>query len=280
MIEKLTDLPGGIDGFAASGTVTRADYAETLVPLFEAARRQGRQLRILVECGPTFQRFTPDGTWADAKIGLSSLRLVLGWALLTDITWLRESVRVLGFVTPGQVRAFGNAERRQAVAWLESLPEGAAVSIHLVPGSDVLVVQIKESLRAQDFDALALKADAVIEARGGLQGLVIHAPAFPGWENLEGFVRHLQFVRNYQGNVKRIALAVDGRLADLAPLISKHLLKAEVKGFGYDALDQAVAWARGSAARVTHSEGEAPPAVHHLDGTPAPAPAPTVRRRE
>jgi hypothetical protein len=100
-------------------------------------------------------------------------------------------------------------------------------------------------LRAQDFDDLALTADTWIEAHGELQGLVIHAGAFPGWENLASLVRHMRFVRDHHRKIKRIALAVDSKLAGLVPHIAEHFVKAEIKTFGFDALSDAIAWAEG-----------------------------------
>src|SRR5689334_21956867 len=52
----------------------------------------------------------------------------------------------------------------------------------LLPESSVIVAEIERPLRVADFDALALIADAWIEAHGVLGGLVVHARRFPGWE--------------------------------------------------------------------------------------------------
>ena len=111
----------------------------------------------------------------------------------------------------------------------------------------MIVVEVKEALRAQDFEALALTADTWIAAHGSLRGIVIHAREFPGWENFGALLRHLRFVHDHHRKVERIALAVDGKLAALAPRIGEHFVHAEVKEFGFGDLDAAVAWASGSA---------------------------------
>ena len=57
---------------------------------------------------------------------------------------------------PCPVSVFGNVEFARAVNWLRSLPEGAAISHPLLPESGVIVVlEVKQALRAQDFDSLA-----------------------------------------------------------------------------------------------------------------------------
>jgi hypothetical protein len=69
------------------------------------------------------------------------------------------------------------------------------------------VAHVASRVAAQDFDALALTADTWIQTHGRLQGIVIHARAFPGWENLGSLMRHLQFIRNHRQKIARIALA-------------------------------------------------------------------------
>jgi SpoIIAA-like len=122
----------------------------------------------------------------------------------------------------------------------------------------VMVVEVRQALRAQDFDALALTADTWIEAHGELQGLVIHAREFPGWENLAGLLRHVRFVRDHQRKVERVALAADSKLAGLAPGIAEHFVEAEVKSFAYDELDNAIAWAAGLTQRAASAERSSP----------------------
>lgn len=58
-------------------------------------------------------------------------------------------------------------------------------------------------------------------------------------------VRHLRFVRDHHRKVRRVALAVDGKLAELAQKLADHFVDAELKQFPYDQLDEAVAWASG-----------------------------------
>jgi len=42
-------------------------------------------------------------------------------------------------------------EREQAIGWLGSLPEVTAISRRLLPDSGVIVVEVKQALRSQDF---------------------------------------------------------------------------------------------------------------------------------
>jgi hypothetical protein len=241
MFERLSGLPSGIEGLKVIGRLSREDYQQVLEPMLDAARREGRRIRLLYEIGPEYEGFTPGAAWEDMRMGLASLRLFEGCAVVSDTGWVREATRFSAFMMPCPVRAFGLAERGEAIAWLSSLPEAAGISHRLLPDG-VLVIELTSALRVQDFDAITAAADAWIEAHGELSGIVIHARKFPGWESFGSVIRHVQFVRDNHKRIPRIALAVDGTFASVAPEIAKHFVKAEIKDFGYDGLEKAIAW--------------------------------------
>lgn len=255
MLERLKDLPQGIDGLKAVGKVTREDYNNVLEPILDDARREGRRVRFLYQLGAEFDGFTPGAAWEDVKIGFRSLRLFDGCAVVSDASWLRESARLIGFMMPCPVRVFENQAREQAVEWLRTLPENPSLVPRLLPELGVMVVEVRRALRAQDFDSLAVTADTWIEAHGELSGIVIHAREFPGWENLGSLIRHIRFIHDHHLKIERIALAADSKLASIAPSIAQHFVKGEVKAFGYNALESAIAWARGPAERGTGESG-------------------------
>jgi hypothetical protein len=243
MIERLKDLPGNVEGVRARGKVTKEDYEQVLQPILDDARSQGRRIRLLYQLGPEFDGFTVAGAWEDARLGLRYLRLFERCAIVSDIDWIRESSRMLGAMMPCPVKVFGNSEWQDALAWLTSPSAGGEISHRLLPEAGVLVVELTGPLRAEDFDALALVVDPWIEARGELRGVVVHAREFPGWENLGSFLRHLRFVRDHHRRVRRVALCAGGTLAALVPRLAEHFVEAELRHFGYDDLDSAIAWA-------------------------------------
>ena len=249
MLEKLKDAPPGVDALKAVGTVSKKDYETVVEPIIDDARRRGRRIRLYYELGPESGLLTPGAGWEDFKVGIGSMRLFEGCAVVSDIGWIRKSIRLTRFLMPFPVRTFGVGERDEALRWLSSLPEGPGVVPRLLPEQGVVVVEVGEALRAQDFDALALTVDSWLETHADLAGVVVHAREFPGWENIAGLLRHVRFVRDHHRKVKRAALAADSRLADLAPHLANRFVQAEVRRFGYDELDEAVAWAAGSPRR-------------------------------
>jgi hypothetical protein len=240
VLKRLLEMPNGIDGLRAEGKVTKDDYEEVIRPLLHDARRDGRRIRLLYEFAPDFEGFTAGAAWQDARIGLQYLRLFERVAVVSKVAWIRESAHLVGAMLPCPVRVF--PERDGALDWL-----GARITWHLshrlVPESGVLVVEPVGPLRPEDFDAVSLVVDPWIESHGALHGLVVHMREFPGWESVGGFVRHVQFVREHHKRVRRVALAADSPMAQLMPKLAEHFLKAELKHFSYDQLDQAIAWA-------------------------------------
>ncbi|GAB7028693.1 STAS/SEC14 domain-containing protein [Streptomyces sp. NPDC021749] len=255
MLERAEDAPAGVDAVKAIGTVSKKDYETVVEPLIDTARREGRRIRLLYEIGPEFRSFTPAAGWEDLRVGLGSMRLFEGCALVTDVGWIREATRMMSFLVPCPVRVFGTQERADALHWLASLPEGPGISHRLLAESRVLVVEVERPLRAADFDALALTADGWLRTHDELAGVVIHAREFPGWENIGSMIRHVRFVRDHHRKVRKIALAADSKIAALVPQLAKHFVRAEVRRFGYDELDAAVTWAAAPPDQQTSGPG-------------------------
>jgi hypothetical protein len=243
MIEIMKDVPAGIVAVRSVGTLSKEDYDAVVVPLIEEAIRTGRRIRCLCQVGPEFRGLTPGAAWEDVRLGLRALRLFEACAVVSDLGWVRQSTRMAAFFMPCPVQVFGEQEREQAIRWLSAMPERPGIAHRLIPESGVVVVEVSQTLRQPDFDALGLTVDSWLDTHDRLQGLVLHARAFPGWENIGGLVRHIRFVRDHHRKIRRVAVVLDSPLGALAPRLAEHFVQAEVRGFRDDQLDAAVAWA-------------------------------------
>jgi hypothetical protein len=243
MLETIDSLPPEIWGVRAKGTVSRDDYERVVLPRLEQVRREGGRIRFLYHLGPDFAGFTPGGAWKDFRVGIQYLRLFERCAVITDVDWLRAATRAVATMMPCPVNVFGNEAFHEAITWLTS-PYEPSVTYRLLPERGVLVVEPHAPLRAEDFDALDAAADTWIEGDdGSLRGIVVHARQFPGWENLGSLLRHVRFVRDHHRKIRRVALAVDGTVAQIAPTLVDHFVQAELKQFGADDLEPAIVWA-------------------------------------
>src|ERR1700750_883654 len=95
----------------------------------------------------------------------------------------------------------------------------------------ILHVQPKSALEQDDFVKLAEAGDPQIEATGGLSGLIIETPGFPGWQSLGAMVDQFRFVRDHHKRIKRVGVVTDSHLGDVAEHLTSHFVSAEIKHF-------------------------------------------------
>ncbi|CAN5665752.1 hypothetical protein BH09ACT8_BH09ACT8_15340 [soil metagenome] len=106
----------------------------------------------------------------------------------------------------------------------------------------VLLLEPKSPLEQEDFGKLAQVVDPYIEATGGLAGLIIDAPTFPGWDSFGAMVTHVRFVRDHQKQVKKIGVVTDSHLGDFAEHLASHFVSAEIKHFPAGQVQAAREW--------------------------------------
>jgi hypothetical protein len=108
--------------------------------------------------------------------------------------------------------------------------------------NSILYVRPLAALEKSDFAQLAQTVDPFIESNGTLAGLVIDAPAFPGWESLGAMAAHFRFVRDHQKRIARIALVTDSALGNVAEHLASHFVAAEIRHFPAGELEGARQW--------------------------------------
>jgi hypothetical protein len=108
--------------------------------------------------------------------------------------------------------------------------------------SSILYVRPMSPLEEGDFAQLAKTADPHIEKTGGLAGLIIEAPAFPGWNGLGAVAAHIRFVRDHHRHIRKIGLVTDSALADVARRLASHFVSAEIKHFPEGEREAAKQW--------------------------------------
>ena len=116
------------------------------------------------------------------------------------------------------------------------------ISYELDENAGVLIVRPEGKLEARDFQVLSETVDPFIEEKGGLNGVIIVTERFPGWENLDGMIEHMRFVRNHHRRIAKVAIVTDSRIADVAESLGKHFVKVSIKHFSFKELESARSW--------------------------------------
>jgi SpoIIAA-like len=115
MIKELSDLPTGVIGFEASGTIRAEDYRDVVLPALKRAAAAGGVRFVVVI--PEFHGMSGGALWQDLTVGIEHLRAWKRIALVTDIEWMAYMTALFGWMTPGEVKHFPLAQRDEAIAW-------------------------------------------------------------------------------------------------------------------------------------------------------------------
>lgn len=118
MIEALKGFPTKVLAFACKGHVTKRDYETVLIPAVEEALKQKGKLRLYYQIDPDFSGIEPGAVWDDFKVGMEH---VLRWeriAVVTNVDWIRYTIRAFSFVIPGAVKIFPVDEQAKAREWI------------------------------------------------------------------------------------------------------------------------------------------------------------------
>jgi hypothetical protein len=95
----------------------------------------------------------------------------------------------------------------------------------------ILMLEPEGHLSAADFAELTRVVDQYLYAHGRLNGLLIEAASFPGWEDFTALVSHLRFIRDHHRKIRRIAVVTDSKVLTLGPKLASHFVSAEVQTF-------------------------------------------------
>jgi hypothetical protein len=118
MIEQLSGFPDNVLAFAGRGRVTRADYNAVLTPAIEKALTTHQRIRLYYELGPDFAGIDPGAMWEDFKVGVEHLTRWERAAVVTDVEWIKQGLRLFSFLMPGAMKAFPTSEADEARAWI------------------------------------------------------------------------------------------------------------------------------------------------------------------
>ncbi len=110
----------------------------------------------------------------------------------------------------------------------------------------ILHLRPKGALEKEDFAKLARTVDPFIESKGELAGIIVDAPAFPGWDSFGAMAAHFRFVRDHHKRVRKIAVVTDAALGNLAEKLASHFVAATMKHFKAGDTKAAEQWILGS----------------------------------
>jgi len=216
-----------------------------LEPALEAKLQQHRSVRLLYVIDETCTGFTGGAASEDTRTGLKHLIHFERIALVTDVDWLKNSARALGFMVPCEVRVFDTSSHEDARRWISEPPPAGNLSFELRADTGVLILRPHGELEVADFERVAAAVDPYIDTHGELRGVVVIADHFPGWDDLGAFFAHLGFIRTHRRKLRHLAIVSDDHLLSVVPALASHLGVIQARHFPSQQAAAADAWAGG-----------------------------------
>src|SRR6516162_5441698 len=122
MLEIIEGLPGNVVGIVAKGRVTMQDCHDVLMPAIKKSRRRHDRIRLYYELNSRF----PGASWDDLDLGLEHAACCERVAIVTDIGWVRLTVKAVRFLIPSKIRVFATVQADEGRAWITARPGSRA----------------------------------------------------------------------------------------------------------------------------------------------------------
>ena len=117
MIRVIDGLPDNVVGIVAQGRVTAADCDKILKPVMETSLKRHDKVRLYYEIDSRI----PGAKWDDLRLGVGPLPQWERVAVVTDVGWVRHTVKALRFLIGSEIRVFTTSEAGDGLAWIRSL---------------------------------------------------------------------------------------------------------------------------------------------------------------
>ncbi len=221
-----------------SGKITSEDYAATFIPAMEKALLEHERLRILVITAEDFDGYSLEAILDDARFGLAHWRGFERIAIVSDVGWLRASMKIFSVLAPCPMRMFRNGEEDEAGLWLRE----AFGTVHINPRDDgLLITKFIGKLEPDAYDNINEDMALFINKHGRIK-VLIDLRDFDGWESLSAFESHFELVKSYHHAPKQVAVVGNARWQNLAERVFSKFVDADVQYFPALDIEKAERW--------------------------------------
>ena len=122
MIELVAGLPKNVVGISVRGRLTMQDCCDVLMPAMRKSLKYHDKIRLYYELGSRF----PGAAWEDLDLGLEHFSRCERVAIVTDIGWVRLTVKAVRFLIPAKIRVFSTDQAEEGRAWITARPGSRA----------------------------------------------------------------------------------------------------------------------------------------------------------
>ena len=119
MIERLVDgIGGNVIALVAHGQVSHKDYELVVFPAVKEMTEIHGKVRLFFQLGDDFTGYTAEAIWDDAKVGTKYFNAFEKIAVVSDVAWIAQAVRIFRVLVPCPVEIFPNNALLTALHWI------------------------------------------------------------------------------------------------------------------------------------------------------------------
>jgi hypothetical protein len=114
----MKNFPDNVVAISCGGQVTKEDYEEVFVPAILEVLKRHDKIRLLYKTVSNFTGYDAEAIWEDLKIGVEHPTRWERAAVVTDVDWIVQTMRIFSFLMPCPTKVFPPSELAQAHAWI------------------------------------------------------------------------------------------------------------------------------------------------------------------
>ena len=246
MLTIIEGLPDHVIGIRITDKLRAGDYETQLIPLVNGKLENHQKLDLLCCIEGEWKGMEAGAVWQDLRLGLGKIGHWARMAVVTDIKWMENVIKLFRLFSPGELRHFNSADYEVAKAWVCET-ERARIDIELDADAGILVLEpvADKALSEDDFEAVGKTISNYLKEHDRLRGILIHSRQFPGWQSVGALFAHLKFVNAVHDKIGKIALVTNSPMGTFANHVLDPLMLAKVRKFDYDQRDAAMSWLQG-----------------------------------
>src|SRR5262250_1216593 len=92
------------------------------MPAIRKSLKRHDKIRLYYELNSRF----PGAAWDDLSVGIEHVPPCERVAIVTDVGWIRYTVKALRFLIPGEIRVFATVQAPEGRAWITATPGSPA----------------------------------------------------------------------------------------------------------------------------------------------------------
>ncbi len=245
MLTMIEGLPDHVIGIRITDKLRAEDYEQLLIPLVNEKLEKHPKLDLLCCIEGEWKGMEAGAMWQDLRLGLGRFGHWARMAIVTDITWMENAIKLFRLLSPGELRHFASAGYEAAREWVCETNR-ARIDITLDADAGILVLEpvADTALSEDDFEAVGQAIGNYLKDHDRLRGILIHSRKFPGWQSIGALFAHLKFVNAVHDKIDRIALVTNSPMGTFADHVLDPLMLAKIRKFDYDQRDEAMGWLR------------------------------------